>query len=87
MPKIRTTEQIREAHMRELDQNDRWKREHTKLIQLRIGYASGIPEILEKVQIKTGLTPTRYMRKALINELKRDGYMPENVDEQDEPTE
>lgn len=82
MPKVRTTEQIREAHMRELDKNDRWKREHTKLIQLRISYASGIPDILEKAQSETGLTPTRYMRKALINELKRDGYMPENAEEE-----
>lgn len=86
MPRVRTAEQVREAHMRELDKNDRWKRENTKLIQMRITYSSGIPALLDKVQADTGLTPTRYVRKALINELQRDGYIaeiPENSDEED----
>lgn len=82
MPKVLTIEQRKEAHMRELDKNDRWKRENTKLIQMRITYSSGIPSLLEKVQEDTGLSPTRYMRKALIAQLQRDGYMTKTAEDE-----
>lgn len=84
MPKVRTLEQIKEAHMRELDKNDRWKRENTKLYQMRVAIKSGIPEAIDKMNAETGIAPAKYLRQALMEKLKRDGYIAEIQEESEE---
>ena len=58
-----------------LDKNDLWKRENTKLYQIRIANSSGIPEALEKMTADTGVSATEYLREALMEKLDFDGYI------------
>lgn len=57
---------------------DAWKKANTKQILLRVTYASGIPDALEKVKAETGEDATVYIRRILQASLIRDGYMSEN---------
>lgn len=58
-----------------MDAKDRWKRENTKLYQLRIAYSSGVPAAIEKACQDSGSTPAEYMREALLEKLDFDGYI------------
>ncbi len=58
-----------------LDKRDLWKRENTKLYQIRIANSSGVPEALEKMTAETGVTATEYLREALLEKLDYDGYI------------
>lgn len=60
---------------KDLDRNDLWKRENTKLIQIRIANSSGVPEALDKMTEETGKSATQYMREALLDKLAADGYI------------
>lgn len=58
-----------------LDRKDLWKRENTKLYQIRIANSSGVPDALEKMTADTGISATEYLREALLEKLDFDGYI------------
>lgn len=58
-----------------MDAKDQWKRENTKLYQLRIANSSGVPRALEKMTAETGISATEYLREALLEKLDFDGYI------------
>lgn len=58
-----------------MDTRDKWKRENTKLYQLRLANSSGVPCALEKMTADTGLSATEYIREALLEKLDFDGYI------------
>ena len=63
------------APKKELDKNDLWKRENTRLIQIRIANSSGIPDALDRMTEEKGISATQYMREALLDKLAADGYI------------
>ena len=63
--------------MATIESNQRWKKENTQVIYLRVTKLSGIPEALRKMTEKTGLSASVYVRKILEESLCKDGFMPE----------
>ena len=60
---------------RDLDRKDLWKRENTRLIQIRIANSSGVPDALDIMTSITGKPASQYMREALLEKLAADGYI------------
>lgn len=54
--------------------DNRWKKENTIQYNIRFTVSSGIPEIMQKVN-DDGIPTKTYIREALIEKLKRDGYL------------
>ena len=61
--------------------SDAWKKENTVQILLRVTRSSGIPDALRKMQEKTGIATSEYIRKILRENLVKDGYLSENQPE------
>lgn len=54
-----------------------WKKKNTKNYGLTFTNKSGVPQALEKMNLETGEKPTEYIRRAVLNALKDDGYWEE----------
>ena len=54
--------------------DNKWKKENTIQYNIRFTVSSGIPEIMQKVN-EDGIPTKTYIREALIEKLKRDGYL------------
>lgn len=52
-----------------------WRKVATVQYNLRIMNATGIPEALQKATAETGETPPQYIKAALVERLKREGYI------------
>ena len=57
--------------------SDNYKRENYDLIQLRVRKDSGIMDALNLMNDLTGMPRSEYLRSALVDQLAKDGYMPE----------
>ena len=52
-----------------------WQRENTQIIQLRLTKSSGLIEAINNAANDRGIPVTTYVRKAVISQLQRDGYI------------
>ena len=52
-----------------------WREAATTQYNLRVMNATGIPEALKKAEEATGETPPQYIKAALVQRLKREGYI------------
>ena len=57
-------------------------REEGKVYTVRVRKDSKICEFTDKAAANLGIQPGTYLRIALVEKLKRDGYMLENVDKE-----
>lgn len=55
--------------------NSRWKKEHTKIYNIRVTDSSGIIEAIQKMEEETGISAPQYIRQALLEKLDHDGYI------------
>ena len=60
--------------------NEKWKAENTVRYHFRLSKNTGIPDALKTACGTTGETELEYIRRVVIESLKRDGFMPENKD-------
>lgn len=84
---LTTMQQRAKALERKNKQIAQWKKENTKVYQVRYTLSSGIPSILEKMSAETGMKPATYIRQAVAEKLQRDGYIAEMPDDKEEPEE
>lgn len=86
MPRINITqEQIRESEEKRREQNRRRNaktRLKTQTYTIRVYHGSELEQAIEKAAADAGKLPGRYVRIAVIEKLQRDGYMPENSEEE-----
>ena len=54
--------------------NNKWKKENTVQYNVRFTVSSGIPDVMQKVN-EDGIPTKTYIREAIIEKLKRDGYL------------
>ena len=57
---------------------DKWQKENTQFIGIRIQNSSGIPEALMRALEDTGKTKNAYIIDAIREKLQRDGYLPDD---------
>lgn len=57
---------------------ERFHKETYEQVNFRVRKDSGIIEALELASRMTGITKSGYIRDAVVDRLKDDGYMPEN---------
>ena len=58
-------------------QQNEWRKKNMKMWQLSATLKSGIPQAMEKMNLETGEKPVDYIRRAVLNALKDDGYWEE----------
>ena len=63
---------------KQVSSNDQWKAENTVVYRIRVTKSSRIPEAMEDAVAYSGKTATEYLRYALINQLRKDGYLSTN---------
>lgn len=56
--------------------SEQYKREHYDQVNVRLRKDSGITDGLEMMQRLTGMPKSEYIRDALVDRLKKDGYLP-----------
>lgn len=56
--------------------SNQWKKDNTVSFLLRYTNSSGVPGALRKVEESTPETAKGYIRRAVIEALQRDGYLP-----------
>ena len=64
-----------------------WQKENTRAYQIRLTRSTGLIDAMERMAETSGIKPATYIRKALIEKLRRDGYIaevPENTEDEDE---
>jgi len=61
--------------------NAQWRKENAKTVTVTLSNSSGIPEALQKAIEKTGDTEAGYVRKALIEKLRRNHLLPKVEEE------
>lgn len=54
-----------------------WNEKNTVLIALRFTVRSGIPDALKRMTEQTGEKDTVYIRRILLDRLKKDGFLTE----------
>ena len=54
---------------------DKWQKENTQFIGIRIQNSSGIPAALNKALEESGKTKNAYIIESIREKLIRDGYM------------
>jgi len=64
-----------------MTKNQEYKEENSIRCTLRFYRTTGVPDALETMQKNTGMAWTMYAKKAVIDALVRDGYMPENSED------
>lgn len=52
----------------------RWTKENCKMFSIKVRYDSGIPTALDKIR-DSGKSANAYITEALIEKLRRDGYL------------
>ena len=57
---------------------DKWQKENTQFIGIRIQNSSGIPEALMRALEDTGKTKNGFIIDAIREKLQRDGYLPDD---------
>lgn len=62
---------------RQIVMQNEWQKKNTKRYNIAFTNKSGIPAALEKMNLETGEKPTEYIRRAVTNALKDDGYWEE----------
>lgn len=85
MPKILTIEQKKESEIRRKESRKKAKiieRAKTQTYTIRVYHGSELEQAIEKAAADVGKLPGRYVRIAVIEKLQRDGYMPENSEEE-----
>ena len=55
--------------------NDEWKKANTIRINVRLTKNSGLVEALKTASEKAEISESMYIRNALIEKLRRDGYL------------
>ena len=63
------------AKKNEFDNN--WKKENTVQYNVRFTSSSGIPDAMQRVN-GAGIPTKTYIREALVEKLRKDGYLAEN---------
>ena len=88
MPRINVTQsQIRESDEKRREQNRRRNaktRLKTQTYTVRVYHGSELETAIEKAAADAGKQPGRYLREALIEKLRRNGYLTEPPAEDDE---
>lgn len=52
-----------------------WRDSATSTYFLRVMNSTGVPDALKKAEAETGEPPPQYIKAALVQRLKRDGYI------------
>ena len=91
MPKtISTMEQMRESEEKRRERNRRKnakKATNTRTYTVRVYHGSALETATEKAASDAGIQPGRYLRKALVEKLTREGYIAETEEEEEEEEE
>lgn len=89
MPKIMSwqerQEKAKERQEKAKERNKRYvqiRAQKTKVYTVRVYYGSEIYTATEKAASDAGKQPGQYLREALIEKLRKDGYMLEDNDEE-----
>ncbi len=84
---LMTMAERKAAEARRHKRASEWSRKNTKVYQVTYTLKSGIPAIMEKMSAETGMQPATYIRQAVAEKLRRDGYVAEIPDDKEEPEE
>ena len=85
MPANWSMDRIRESEEKRKERNRRKAAKQsakTQTYTIRVYHGSEFEQAIEKAAADAGKQPGRYVRIAVIEKLTRDGYMPENAEEE-----
>ena len=58
-------------------QQNEWRKKNVTRYEFSATINSGVPQAINKMHLETGEKPTDYIRRAVLNALKDDGYWEE----------
>ena len=71
---------IQKAAQEQAKERDRiWREEQTRQYNIRIMHKTGIPQAIEQAAADTGETPAMYIKKAVADRLRQEGYLTGSV--------